>query len=81
MNNYKNESLVIFYCIITIIIFYFLCLLYNKTYKTYKEYFSSNDSKRSKMMKIYKGDETLDPDENPGLNIHDPDSSTGYDPD
>ena len=76
-NNYKIESLVIFYCIIVVILIYFLILIYNKTYKTYREYFSSNDSKRNKMLKIYKSNDILGPETNQGDN--DPDSSQDFD--
>ena len=81
---YKNESAIIFTCIIIIIIFYCLFLIYNRIYKTYtkcKELFLNNDSKRNKMIKLYKDDEILDPDEDPGINVADPDSSEGRDPD
>lgn len=81
INDYKNQSLIIFYCILIIILCYCLIIIYDKTYKKYKiykEFFSSSNSKRSKMMKIYKSDDILDPDEDPGDNINDPDSTNGY---
>jgi hypothetical protein len=87
INLYKNESEVIFSCMIIIIIFYCIFLIYNRINKTYtrytkyKELFLNNDSKRSKMIRLYKDSDILDPDENPNLNIEDPDSTDGRDPD
>jgi hypothetical protein len=84
---YKNEALVIFSCILIIIIGYCFYLLYaeiKNIYKKNKEEFGSrggNDSKRHKMMRIYKGDEILDPDEDPDDENDDPDSTGGRDPD
>jgi len=49
--------------------------------KINKEYFNNNNSKRSKMMKIYKNSNILDPDEDPDDEGDDPDSSLGRDPD
>jgi hypothetical protein len=91
---YKNETVVIFACILIISTGYCIFLLYHKTselyknYQTYQnnnEYFGSrdrgNDSKRNKMIRIYKGDEILDPDEDPDDENDDPDSTRGRDPD
>jgi len=92
---YKNESFILFNCILIIILFYFLYYAYiflSKYLYKYKKYnlynikiekFGSN-SKRSKMIKIYKGDNILDPDEiiyNSNYNVNDPDSTYGKDPD
>ena len=83
---YKNEALVIFCCILIIIIGYCLYFLYTKINKKCKntEDFGSrkdSDSKRNKMMTIYKSDEILDPDEDPDDENDDPDSTRGRDPD
>lgn len=84
---YKNEALVILCCMLIIIIgycFYVLFAKINKLYKKNKEDFGcreGNDSKRNKMMSIYKSDEILDPDEDPDDENDDPDSTRGRDPD
>ena len=93
-NIYKNETVVIFCCILIILTGYCIFLLYHKTselyknYQTYQnnnEYFGcrdkGNDSKRNKMISIYKGDEILDPDEDTNDENDDPDSTGGRDPD
>jgi len=52
--------------------------------KKYIEFFGcrrDNDSKRNKMMSIYKSDDILDPDEDPDDENDDPDSTKGRDPD
>ena len=84
---YKNEALVIFCCILIILLGYCLYFLYTKINKKYKkntEDFGSrkdSDSKRNKMMTIYKSDEILDPDEDPDDENDDPDSTRGREPD
>ena len=89
---YKNESFILFNCILLIIVFYFLYNLYNFVYKylgNYKKYNSYNkkmenfgsssfgNSKRDKMIKIFKDDSCSD---NYDGNS-DPDSTDGCDPD
>ena len=80
---YKKESIVIFCSIIILLLGYFLYLLVNKINKKYNKKTTENfnNSKRSKMMRIYKNDTILDPDENPYEESDDPDSSRGRDPD
>ena len=82
----KLTSIVLLGCIIIICVTYLLFIIIKYTLKlfsSYKELFkgSSSNDKRSKMMKIYKSDEILDPDENPEYNINDPDSTISLDPD
>ena len=95
---YKNESFILFNCILVIILFYFIYCLYNflykygcnyQKYKSYKKkmenFGSYGNSKRDKMIKIYKDDTILDPDDAPYNNKYDddnndPDSTFGYDP-
>lgn len=90
---YKKESIVIFGSILIILLVYLIYLIFKKISNiNYNvngyEYFRSNsdsNSKRNKMMKIYKNNDILDPDENTNLNTNDdnndPDSSKPYDPD
>ena len=83
---YKNESFVLFSCILLIIVVYFIYSLYNflckylgnyQKYNSYNKNRESFGSKRDKMIKIFK-DET-------GSDIYDantdPDSTDGQDPD
>ncbi len=95
MNNLDKSSKIIstvlLGCIIIIISCYFLYIivniinkLINKLISKYIETFrngSSNNSKRHKMMEIYKNDDIPDPDENPQYNVNDPDSIDSTDPD
>ena len=81
---YKDESFILFSCILIIIVVYFMYYLC----KTLTETFGcntrrgSNNSKRAKMIKIYKNDDISDPDENPDdEENNDPDSTFGIDPD
>ena len=81
---YKKESLVIFGCIVTVVLFYcFYLILKNIT----PEPFLSNNDKRNKMIKIYKNSDIVDPGELPDMNPNydddnnDPDSTYAYDPD
>ena len=86
---YKNESFVLFSCILVIIVFYFVYSLYiflckylcnylkYKSYNKKMESFGSSNSKRDKMIKIFKDDSCLD---NYDAN-NDPDSTNGCDPD
>lgn len=81
----KLTSTILLSCIIIIIftyLLYIICKYICKFVSRNKELFrnSSND-KRSKMIKIYKDDDILDPDENPEYNINDPDSTISIDPD
>ena len=79
INKYKDMSLIIFSYILVILICYCVYIIYNIKYK---EYFGNNsDSKRNKMIKIYKNNNILDPDEDPDDEGDDPDSSSGRDPD
>jgi len=87
---YKNESFILFNCILIIILFYFLYSLYNFVYKygcNYQKYNSynkkmesfrsSSSDKRNTMIKIFKDNTNLDSyDAN-----SDPDSTNGHDPD
>ena len=83
---YKKESTVIFGCIIIILLFYSICFIFDKS-KTYTENFGNNNSKRNKMIKIYKDSDIIDPNEIPDMNPNydddnnDPDSNYAYDPD
>ncbi len=84
---HKRESLIILCCILIILLVYCFNLLFNKKYNEYKKYNENfdgrgkgNDSKRYKLMKIYKSNEILDPDENNQADeICDPDSTNGCD--
>ena len=89
---YKNESFILFNCILIIIVFYVIYCLYNflskyvcnyqkyNTYNTYNknmETFGSNNGKRNGMIKIFKDNTCSDNyDDN-----NDPDSTYGCDPD
>jgi hypothetical protein len=81
---YKKESLVIFACIVTVVLFYFGYFIFKNITP---EPFLSNNDKRNKMIKIYRNSDILDPNELPNINPNydddnnDPDSSYAYDPD
>jgi len=87
----KTISTVLLGCIIIIISCYILYIivniinkLINKLISKYIETFrngSSNNSKRHKMIQIYKNDDIPDPDENPNIEDNDPDSTISLDPD
>ena len=86
----KIISTVLLGCIIIIISCYFLYIivniinkLLNRLISRYIETFRnvSNNSKRNKMMEIYKNDDIPDPDENPNIEDNDPDSTISLDPD
>lgn len=80
---YKKESIVIFSCIIILLLLYCLYLILNKIINYYNKNTETfnNNSKRSKMIRIYKNDNILDPDEDPDDESDDPDSTRGRDPD
>lgn len=97
---YNNQSFILFSCILIIILFYFVYYLYiflskylsnylkYKTYNNKMERFGScgdSNSKRNKMIKIYKSDNIVDPDDSTYNNKYDddndPDSTYGSDPD
>lgn len=71
---YKNESIVIFGSILIILLFY-VCYLIFKKLSNIKyndsEYFNNSNSKRSKMIKIYKKNDMSDPDEDTNKTIDD----------
>ena len=85
---YKKESIVIFGCILIILIYYLFYFIFKKlnniNYNKF-EYFNNSDSKRNKMIKIYRKNDISDPDEDTNENTNDdnndPDSSNPYDPD
>ena len=68
---YKNESLVIFYCIIIILLLYLFYILCNQKRDPFRGNYS--DSKRNKLIQLHKDDDSLDPDDDPN-NENDPDS-------
>ena len=68
---YKNESLVIFYCIIIILLLYLFYILCNQKHDQFRGNYS--DSKRNKLIQLHKDDDSLDPDDDPN-NENDPDS-------
>jgi len=80
---YKKESIVIFSCIIILLLVYCLYLIVNKIKNYYNKNTETfnNNSKRSKMIRMYKNDNILDPDEDPDDESDDPDSTRGSDPD
>ena len=80
---YKKESIVIFSCIIILLLVYCLYLIVNKIKNYYNKNTENfnNNSKRSKMIRMYKNDNILDPDEDPDDESDDPDSTRGRDPD
>jgi YbbR domain-containing protein len=80
---YKKESIVIFSCIIILLLVYCLYLIVNKIKNYYNKNTETfnNNSKRSKMIRMYKNDNILDPDEDPDDESDDPDSTRGRDPD
>lgn len=81
----KLTSLVLLGCIIIIILSYLLFIFFkgiSNLLSRYTETFNTDsNSKRSKIIKMYKSDEILDPDENPDYNVNDPDSTISIDPD
>ena len=90
---YKNESFILFTCILIIIFFNFVYSLYNFLYKyacNYKKYNSynkkmekfrgSSESKRDRMIKIFKDDTNSDNYDTYDAN-NDPDGTYGSDPD
>lgn len=93
MNNLDKTntltSTVLLGCIIIILFSYLLFIiiklinkLINKLIYKYIETFrSDSNSKRNKMITIYKDNDILDPDENPEYNVNDPDSTISIDPD
>jgi len=80
---YKKESIVIFSSIIILLLVYCLYLIVNKIKNYYNKNTETfnNNSKRSKMIRMYKNDNILDPDEDPDDESDDPDSTRGRDPD
>ena len=81
-NNYKNESLVILLMILFILILYSINILYRKIFvEPFESNGNSNNSKRNKLINIYKNDSILDPDEDTNDEFSDPDSTNGHDPD
>ncbi len=80
---YKKESIVIFSCIIILLLVYCLYLIVNKIKNYYNKNTETfnNNSKRSKMIRMYKNNNILDPDEDPDDESDDPDSTRGRDPD
>ena len=80
---YKKESIVIFSSIIILLLVYCLYLIVNKIKNYYNKNTETfnNNSKRSKMIRMYKNDNILDPDEDPDDESDDPDSTRGSDPD
>jgi len=77
-NKNKVESVIFLVCIIILVIGYIIYLILKKISIYELELFSSNNSKRGKMMKIFKSDEIYDPDEKT-YDCNDPDGDCGYD--
>ena len=90
---YKDESFILFSCILIIIVvcgIYYITKTMNNYYKKYKTYNQSNenfgitsDNKRGKMMKLFRKDDAiLNPNENSyDVENYDPDGTYGQDPD
>ena len=89
---YKDESFILFSCILIILLFYGIYSIYNilsRYYKKYKIYnqsnenFGSSNNKRDKMIKLFKKDDiNLNPNEDPyDVDVYDPDGTNGSDSD
>jgi len=80
-NGNKKISIILLGCVVIVIISYILYFLYTKFTSVELFGVSDSNSKRNKMMKIYKSNDISDPDENIDDDIMDPDSTNGRDPD
>jgi hypothetical protein len=81
MQNCKIESVILLICILVLVFGYIIYKILKKLALYELELFScrsSSNSKRSKMMKVFKSDEIYDPDETPMV-CDDPDGDCGYD--
>jgi uncharacterized membrane protein len=85
MNTQKLTAITLLGCIIVLIVIYllykFVITLINLINTKETFYGKNGNSKRDKMIKIYKHDDILDPDENTNNELRDPDSDYGRDPD